>query len=222
MPSLTNINTMHVSHIHAEYNIFLLYTSCLCIKISKFTIITSEHQINRNHPITTIMDSDVNTMMEVLDEFQRFEKFAQIRKYHVELLQYWAKMLVFRLQSQSTEDYFEILLGLTSLATHIGNAADTPQFQGNRHRLKYRFLSEKIFYMVSFLTSYPDMVQLSDLLRMYAVQVGRLRFLEDELREDEYADGMNQIAEELCPKWRQNPEHWHCAAWTELQIGMCS
>jgi hypothetical protein len=168
------------------------------------------------------MDSGVNTTMEILDEMQRFEKFAQIRKYHVKLLQYWAKMLVFRLQSQSTESYFEILSGLTSLATHIGLAAGTPQFQDTRDRLKYNFLSQKIFDMVSFLTSYPDMMQLSDLLRMYAVQVGRLRFLEDELRDDDYADGMDQIAEELCPKWRQNPEHWHCAAWTELQIGMCS
>jgi hypothetical protein len=212
---------MHALHIHAKCNILSLHTRHPCTKISKaLTIIISEHQIKRNHPITAQMDSDINALMETLDELQRFEKFAQIRKYHVELLQYWAKMLVFRFQSQSTEGYFETLSGLTSLATHLGLAAGTPQFQSNRDRLKYSFLSEKIFDMVSFLTSYPDMVQLSDLLRMYAVQIGRLRFLEDGLREDECADGMDQIAEDLCPKWRQNREHWHCAAWTELQRGM--
>jgi hypothetical protein len=158
--------------------------------------------------------------MEILDELQRFENFAQVRKYHVELLQYWSKLIAYRLQSQSTEGYFDILAGLTNLATHISFAVGTQEFQGTRDRLKYLFLSQKILDMVSFLTSYPDMTQLSDVLKMYAVQVGGLRFLEDELREDQYADGMDQIAADLCPKWRQNPEHWHCAVWSELQMGM--
>lgn len=166
------------------------------------------------------MNNDVNELMNILDQWQRFETFTEVRKYHVELLQYWSKLLAYQLQCQSTESYFEILAGLTNLATYIGFAAGAQHKRGNRERQKYIFLSEKISEMVSFLTSYPDMAQLSDVLKMYAVQVARLRFLEDLLPEDKYADGMELIATELCPQWRQNPEHWHCTVWTELQMGM--
>ena len=167
------------------------------------------------------MYNDVNDLMHILDELQRHETFTQVRQYNVELLQYWSRLLAYQFHCQSSESYFEILAGLAKLATQIGYAAGTEHIpEGNRERRTYIFLSEKMIEMVSFLTSYPDMVQLSDVLKMYALQVGRLRFLEDPLMQDDYADGMESITAELCPQWRQDPEHWHCTVWTELQLGM--
>ncbi|KAJ5453663.1 uncharacterized protein N7458_004619 [Penicillium daleae] len=165
---------------------------------------------------------------------ERFDSFAQIRKYHVELLTYWSNLIAYRLQSQTTEGYYDILDSLTELANYISLAGimlhvdesslltESSVEQHCHERTKYIFLSERMLEMIHFLTTYPDMMQLSDVLKMYAVQLGRLRFLGDGSPVDEYADGLEKIAAELCPKWRANPEHWHSTAWTELQIGMNS
>ena len=66
------------------------------------------------------MYNDVNELMHILDELQRCETFTQVRQYNVELLQYWSRLLAYQFQCQSTESYFEILAGLTKLATQIG------------------------------------------------------------------------------------------------------
>lgn len=183
--------------------------------------------------ITLNMNNNINEWAPLLDQ-RRFDSFVQIRTYRVELLKYWSKLIAYRLQTQTTEDYYDILASLTELATYIGFAGSAQhgdefdfltEFtmeQNSRERYKYLFLSEKILDMVRFLTSYPDMMQLSDVLKMYAVQLGRLRFLGGGLILDGYADGMDGITDELCPMWRQDPEHWHCAVWTELQVGMNS
>jgi hypothetical protein len=179
------------------------------------------------------MNNSFNEWAPLLSQ-DRFDSFVQIREYRVELLKYWSKLIAYRLQIQTTEGYYNILVSLTELATHIrvaGSAQHGDEFsfltesmveQNSRERNKYIFLSEKILDMIRFLTFYPDMVQLSDILKMYAVQLGRLRFLGGCLTVDDYADGLDGIAEDLGPMWRQDPEHWHCAVWSELQVGMNS
>lgn len=204
-----------------------LASSQVVLKLSLYEPFQSSHNSHNQTPDQLQapdylkMYNNVNELIQILDELQRHETFTQVRQYNVELLQYWSRLLAYQFQCQSTESYFEILAGLTKLATQIGYAAGTEHvLEGNRERRRYIFLSEKMIEMVSFLTSCPDMVQLSDVLKMYALQVGRLRFLEDPLMEDDFADGIEAITAELCPQWRQNPEHWHCTVWTELQLGM--
>lgn len=188
------------------------------------------------------MNKDIVECMGILGQLETFESFTRIRKYHVDLLIYWSKLIAHRAKTQSTQGYYEILAKLSDLAIYLDHAADMPNQHHHldstrapnltsnqnappldrvqRERAKYVFLSKKMLEMVRFLTANPDTAQLSDMLKMYAVQFGRLRCLDEDLLDDAYAAGMDRMAAELSPKWRGNVNHWHCSAWTELQLGM--
>ncbi|KAJ5371310.1 uncharacterized protein N7496_007402 [Penicillium cataractarum] len=164
------------------------------------------------------MNNNINEWAPLLDQ-RRFDSFVSIRTYRVELLKYWSKLIAYRLKTQNTEGYYDILASLTELATYIGFAGSAQHGDGFGFLTEFTMEQnsrERFLDMVRFLTSYPDMVQLSDVLKMYAVQLGRLRFLGGGLTLDSYAEGLDGIADVLCPMWRQDPEHWHCAVWTEL------
>ncbi|KAJ5488611.1 hypothetical protein N7539_003501 [Penicillium diatomitis] len=180
------------------------------------------------------MHKNIIACPELLNQMESFESFCQVRKYHVDLLLYWSKLIAYRVNIRSDEGDFDILAKLSDLALYLNQAADTQPSTGIIHlepsqrmtdrvlreRSKYIFLADQMLEMVRFLTANPDMIQLSDLLKMYALQLGRLRCLDGHFLDDEYAAGMDRMAEELSPRWTENVGHWHYVAWTKLQSGM--